>query len=187
MGVPGPPLCRVRTTHSKVPGFWDKEFPGLAQGQAGVRSRHVSGPYRVRFRSPLRRRPDAATWPTVRDISQRAEPDVRFLGRASSAFIADKTRRLTGDVPPWHLMYHVHSTGMDVPPRHLMCPVHSAGRQRPDHSAGGVPVYSVGRQYTRAAECTMLIITRMSPGKLPLHANATQATDIRTQGDCTGN
>jgi hypothetical protein len=29
-GVPGPlgrvldPLCRVRTTHSKVPGFWDK-------------------------------------------------------------------------------------------------------------------------------------------------------------------
>jgi hypothetical protein len=60
----------------------------------------VSGPYRVRFRSPLRRRPDAAAWPTARDVSQRVEPDVRLLGRASSAFIADKTRRLAGDVLP---------------------------------------------------------------------------------------
>jgi hypothetical protein len=54
----------------------------------------VFGPYRVRFYSPLRRRPDAATWPTARDVSQRAEPDVRPLGRASSAFIVDKARRL---------------------------------------------------------------------------------------------
>jgi hypothetical protein len=104
------PLCRVRATHSKVPGFWDKEYPGLDQGQAGVRSRHVSGPYRVRFRSPLRWRPDAAAWPTARDVSHRAEPEVRLLGRASSAFITDKTRRLTGDVPPRHLMSLVHST-----------------------------------------------------------------------------
>jgi hypothetical protein len=43
-GVLGPlgwvpdPLCRVRATHSKVPGFWDKEYPGLDQGQVGVRS-----------------------------------------------------------------------------------------------------------------------------------------------------
>jgi hypothetical protein len=70
----------------------------------------VSRPYCVPFRSPLRRRPDAAAWPTARDVSQRAEPDVRLLGRASSAFIADKTRRLTGDVPPRHLMCLVHST-----------------------------------------------------------------------------
>jgi hypothetical protein len=55
----------------------------------------VSGPYRVRFNFPLRRRPDAATWPTARDVSQRAEPDVRPMGRASSAFIADKARRLS--------------------------------------------------------------------------------------------
>jgi hypothetical protein len=101
--------------------FWDatgsqdsgKEYPGLNQGQAGVRSRHVSGPYRVRLCSPLRWSPDAATWPTARDVSQRAEPDVRPLGRAASAFIVDKARRLSiplaGDVPPQHLMSLVHS------------------------------------------------------------------------------
>jgi hypothetical protein len=116
--VPGPlgrvpdPLCRVRTTHSKVPGYRDREYPGFDQGQEWVRSRHVSRPYYVRFRSPLRRRPDAAAWPVARDVSQRADTDVRLLGHASSAFIADKTRRLTGDVPP----------------RHLMCPVHSVDR-----------------------------------------------------------
>jgi hypothetical protein len=74
----------------------------------------VSGPYHVRFCSPLRRRPDAATWPTTRDVSQRAEPDVRPLGRAASAFIADKARRLSislaGDVPPRHLRSPIHST-----------------------------------------------------------------------------
>jgi hypothetical protein len=62
----------------------------------------------VRLRSPLRRRSDAATWLVARDVSQRAEPDVRPLGRAVSAFIAESTRRmptlLTGDVPPQHLL-----------------------------------------------------------------------------------
>jgi hypothetical protein len=75
----------------------------------------VSRPYRVRFRSQLRQRPDAAAWPTASDVSQQAEPDIRLLGRASSAFIADKARRLsiplTGDVSSRHLMSHVHSTG----------------------------------------------------------------------------
>jgi hypothetical protein len=131
-GVPEPlgrvpdPLCRVRATHSKVPRFRDKEYPGLDQGQAGVRSRHVFGLDRVR--SPLRRRPDAAAWPTARDVSQRAEPDVRLLGHASSTFITDKMRHLTGDMPP----------------QHLMCHVHSADRRRQGRSAGGVPVRSVG-------------------------------------------
>jgi hypothetical protein len=74
----------------------------------------VSGPYHVRFCSPLRRRPDAATWPIACDVSQRVEPDVSPLGRAASAFIADKVCRmsipLTGDVPPWPLMSPIHST-----------------------------------------------------------------------------
>jgi hypothetical protein len=108
-------LCGVRATLSRVPGFWYKEYPGLNQGQAGVRSRHVSGPYRVRSCSPLRRRPDAATWPTARDVSQRVEPNVRPLSHVVAAFIADKARRLStplaGDVPPRHLMSSVHSTG----------------------------------------------------------------------------
>jgi hypothetical protein len=43
----------------------------------------VSGPYHVHFCSPHRRRPDAATWPTAHDVSQRAEPDVRPLGHAA--------------------------------------------------------------------------------------------------------
>jgi hypothetical protein len=82
----------------------------------------------MRFRSPLRRRPDAATWLVARDVSQRAEHDVSPLGHAASAFIAEKTRRLS-----------ILLTD-DVLPQHLMCPVHSAGRWRPGHPAGGVPV-----------------------------------------------
>jgi hypothetical protein len=97
---PGPPLCRVRATHNRVPRFVDKEYPNLNQGQAGVRSRHVSGPYRIRLCSPLRRRPDATTWLAARDVSQRAEPDVRPLGLTSSAFIADEARRLSN----WQVM-----------------------------------------------------------------------------------
>jgi hypothetical protein len=108
------PLCGVQATHGRVPGFWDKDYPDLNQDQTGVQSRHVSGPCRVRFCSPLRRRPDAATWPTARDISLRAERDVRPLGRVASALIADKSRRLStplaGDVPPRHLMSLVYST-----------------------------------------------------------------------------
>jgi hypothetical protein len=38
------PLRGVRATHSRVPGFRDKEYSGLNQGQAGVWGRHVSGP-----------------------------------------------------------------------------------------------------------------------------------------------
>jgi hypothetical protein len=144
----------------------------------------------LRHCSPPGRRSDAAAWPTAHDVSRRAEPDVRPPGYAAPAFIADKARRLsvplTDDVPPQHLMSSVYSVGRDVPPRHLMCHVHSTGRRRPGRPAGGVPVHSVGRQYAHAAGCTVLIITRTLLGKLPLHTNATQTTDIRAQGDYTG-
>jgi hypothetical protein len=111
------------------------------------------------MRSPLRRRPDAATWLVARDISQRAELDVRPLGRAVSALIAERTRRLstllTGDVPSQHLMRHVHS----------------AGRQRQGHPADGAPVQSVVEQYARATWRTVLIIpcTRSFPCTPVLH------------------
>jgi hypothetical protein len=82
-------------------------------------------PVRIRLCSPPRRRPDAATWPTTRDVSQRAEPDVRPPGYATPTFIADKARclptPLTCDVPPRHLMSHVHPVGG--------VPVHSTGRR----------------------------------------------------------
>jgi hypothetical protein len=93
----------------------------------------------VRLRSPLRRRPDAATWLVARDISQRAELDVRPLGHVVSAFNAERTRRLSTLLTS------------DVPPHHLMHPVHSAGRRRQGHPADGVPVKSVVKQCTRAA------------------------------------
>jgi hypothetical protein len=83
----------------------------------------VSMPYPVRLRSPPRRRSDAAMWLVARDISQWVEPDVRPLGRAVSAFIAERTRRLSTLLT------------CDVPPQHLMCPVHSAGRWRQGHPA----------------------------------------------------
>jgi hypothetical protein len=89
-------------------GSWDSKTKNT---QALIKARRGSG---VRLCSPLRRSPDAATWPTARDVSQRAEPDVRPLGRAVLAFIADKARRLSiplaGDVPPQHLMSPVHFT-----------------------------------------------------------------------------
>jgi hypothetical protein len=107
----------------------------------------VSSLYPVRLRSPLGRRPDAATWLVARDVSQRAEPDVRPLGRAVSAFIAERTRRLSTLL-----------TG-DVPPQHLMRLVHSAGRRRQGHPADGVPVQSIVKQCARAARCTVSIIT----------------------------
>jgi hypothetical protein len=116
----------------------------------------------VRFRSPLRRRPDAATWPSSRDVSQRAEPDVRSLGRVVSAFIAEKIRRLSTPL-----------TG-DVTLQHLMCHVHSADRQRPGRLAGGVPVRSAGRQCAHVAARTVLIKTRTLPDKLPQHDNVAQ-------------
>jgi hypothetical protein len=95
------------------------------------------GPYRIRFCSPLRRRPDAATWHGARDVSQRAGPDVRPLGCAASAFIVDKARRLfnplAGDVPPRHLLSPVHSTGRRcvVSAFNETCPFHGQAATSP--------------------------------------------------------
>jgi hypothetical protein len=107
----------------------------------------------VRLRSPLRRSPDDATWLLACDISQRAEPDVRPLGRTTFAFIAERTRRLSTLL-----------TG-DVPPQHLMRPVHSTGRRRQGHPADGMPIQSAVKQYARAVRRTESIIpyTRSFP------------------------
>jgi hypothetical protein len=117
----------------------------------------------VRLRFPLRRRPDASTWLVARDISQRAEPDARPLGRVVSAFIAERTRRLSTLL-----------TG-DVPPQHSMRPVHSAGRRRQGHPADGAPVQSIVKQCARAARRTVLIIpyARSFPGTPMLHRSQT--------------
>jgi hypothetical protein len=129
----------------------------------------------VRLRSPLRRRPTAAAWLVACDISQRLEPDVRPLGHAVFAFIAGRTRRLstllTGDVPPWYLMRHVHSIG----------------RRRQGHPADGVPVQSAVKQCARATQRTVSIIpyTRSFPctpilcrSRMSGHKKIARATDI---------
>jgi hypothetical protein len=133
-----------------------------------------SGPIRIHSCFPLRRSHDAATWHAARDVSQRAEPDVRPLGYAASAFIADKARRLS--IP----------LAGGVPPQHLLRPVHSVGRRRPVHSAGGVPVHSTGRRYAHTVACTTLIISRTLPRKQSPHINTAWTADIRTPGDCSG-
>jgi hypothetical protein len=115
VSMPGP-LDGVQIPPSKVratTGSRDRGYPGISKGPVLTRVR----PYPMRLRSPLRRRPAAAAWLVARDVSQRAGPDVRPLGRAVSAFIAERTHRLSTLL-----------TG-DVPPQHFMCPVHSAGRQ----------------------------------------------------------
>jgi hypothetical protein len=143
----------------------------------------MSGPYRIRCCSPPRRRPDATAWPTARDVSQRAEPDVRPLGYAASAFIEDKARRLSiplaGSVPPLHLLRPVHSSGRRRP-------VHSSGRQRPLHSVGGVPVHSSSWRHAHTITCTTLIITRTLPRKQSLHINTVWTADIMAPTDCSG-
>jgi hypothetical protein len=131
----------------------------------------VFGLYTMRFRSPLRRGPDDVAWHIARDVSQRAEPDVRSLVHAASTFIVKGTRRLSTLL-----------TG-DVLPQHLMCPVHSAGRRRPGHPTDGAPVQSDSGQYAHVAACTMAIMTCTLSEKLLLHANITQVADIGTRGD----
>jgi hypothetical protein len=131
----------------------------------------VSRPYHVRLRSPLRRRPDATTWLVARDVSQRAEPDLRPLGRAVSAFIAERTRHLstllTCNVSPQHLLRHVHS----------------AGRRRQGHLADGAPVQSIIETVRPccAAHCAHHPLYE----KLPLHTEATQISGVRAQEDCS--
>jgi hypothetical protein len=94
-------------------------------------------------------------WPTTRDISQRAEPDVRPLGHAVSTFIAEKTRRLT-----------IPLTG-DVPLQHLMCPIHSAGRWRPSHPTGGGPIHCQTVRPCYEVHCAPLSSHERCQGSFP--------------------
>jgi hypothetical protein len=141
------PLREVRAIHGGDPGFWDKEYPDLNRSQEGVRSRHMSRPYRVRLCSSLRRSPDAAMWPTARDVSQWAEPDIRPLDRVASAFIVDKARYLSiplaGDVPPRHLMSPVHSTGRRCAASafNVPCPLRWQAATRPSCRRRACPIH----------------------------------------------
>jgi hypothetical protein len=85
----GPPcmgsgLPTVGSQGSRTKYTW-----ALIRTQAGFRCRHVSRPnlvgsepYHIHSCSSPRRRPEAATWPTARGVSQRAEPGMKHLGYA---------------------------------------------------------------------------------------------------------
>jgi hypothetical protein len=111
--------------------------------------------YPERLRSPLGRGSNVATWLIVRDVGQRAEHDVRALGRTASTFIAERTRHLSTLL-----------TG-DVLPRHLLRPVHSAGRRRQGHPADGAPVQSVAETVRPccAAHCTHPLYEKLPPAR----------------------
>jgi hypothetical protein len=78
------------------------------------------GPVRITLLLPAQAETRCCHVACTRDVSQRAEPDVRPLGCVAPAFITDKARRLTSDVLP----------------RHLMRPAHSVVRRQPIHSTG---------------------------------------------------
>jgi hypothetical protein len=112
-----------------------------------------------RLDSPLGRGSNTAAWLIVCDVGQRVEHDVRALGRAASAFIAARTRRLSTLLTD------------DVPLRHLLRPIHSAGRCRQGHPAEGAPVQSVAKT---VCPCFAVHCTHPLCEKLPLHAEAIQ-------------
>jgi hypothetical protein len=105
------------------------------------------------LRSPLRRRSAAAAWLVPRDISRRAEPDVRPLKPRGLCIYCGE------NVLPATILTD------DVPSQHLMRPIHSAGRRRQGHPADGAPVQSVVKQCARAMRRTVLTIpyTRSFP------------------------
>jgi hypothetical protein len=142
----------------------DEEYPDPSQGCTGVRHRHLSGSCQARLCCPPWWGPGAAAWPTTRDVSRRADSDVRPLGHAISAFIADIARRLSALQTD------------DVPTRHLMCPIQSDGRR----CASPVRQRAVRLHHCMRAAA---IMTCTIPRNLPLHANPTQAADVEAQGD----
>jgi hypothetical protein len=111
----------------------------------------------------------------ARDVSQRAEPDVRPIQLFSLCIYCGE------DAPPATTL-----TG-DAPSQHLMRPVQSAGRRRQGHPADGAPDQSVGKQCTRAERRIVLIIpsTRSFPytprirrSRVPGHKKIAPAANI---------
>jgi hypothetical protein len=105
----------------------------------------VSRLYPERLCSPLGQGSNTATWLIVCDVGQRAVHDVRALGRVISAFIAERTRRLsallTGDVPPRHYCI-------------LSIPMADGARATLQTARLSSPL---PKQCARAAQCTVLI------------------------------
>jgi hypothetical protein len=149
--------------HNEVPGQGD---PGVSKGPVLTRVQALP----CALALPAQAESRCCHVVVARDISQQAEPDVRPLGCAVSAFIAERTRRLSALLTS------------DVPPRHLMRPVHSAGRQRQGHPVDGALLsypLSNSAPVLRGALCSSSLIQEVS-----LPAYATQISDVRAREDC---
>jgi hypothetical protein len=114
--------------------------------------------------------PAAIAWLVARDISQRAEPDVRPIKPCSLCIYCGE------DAPPATTL-----TG-DAPSQHLMCHVQSAGTRRLGHPAGGAPDRSVDEQYARAEQRTVPIIP--SARSLPCTPWIHKISDVRALEEC---
>jgi hypothetical protein len=104
---------------------------------------------------PHGRGSNAAIWLIIHDVGRRAEHDVRALGYAASAFIVERTRRLSTLLTD------------DVPPQHLLRPIHSASKRRQGHPVGGTPVQSFVETVCPyyAVHCTHPLYEKLSPAR----------------------
>jgi hypothetical protein len=131
----------------------------------------VSRPYPACSRYPQGWRPAAAAWLVARDISQRAEPDVRPLKPRGLCIYCGE------DAPPATMLTD------DVPSRHLMRPVLSAGKRRQGHPADGAPVQSVVKQCARAMQHTVLTIP--CARSFPCTPRLYKILGVTAQEDCS--
>ena len=128
----------------------------------------MSRPYHVRLRSPLRRRPAAAAWLVARDMSQRAEPDVRPHGLC---IYCGK------DTPPAHLA----DRRCALSAFNVSCPLRWQAAPGPSCRRRTCPVHCQTVRPCCAAHCVHHPLYE----KLPLHADTTQISDVRAQEDCS--
>jgi hypothetical protein len=133
----------------------------------------LSRPYPQRLRSPLRRRPAVAAWLVARDISQRAEPNVRPLKPRGLCIYCGE------DAPLAHL------ADMRCAPSafNASCPLRWQATPGPSCRRRTCPVHYQTVRPCRTAHCAHHPLYE----KLPLHADTTQILDVRAQEDCSSN
>jgi hypothetical protein len=120
---------------------------------------------------PLGQGSNAAIWLIVCDVGQQAERDVRALSRAASAFIAERTRRLSTLL--WMMCPHDIYCVLSIP---------LAGGARATLQTAQLSS-PLSKQCACVARCTVLIPYTRS---FPLRNEATQISGVRAHGDYTG-
>jgi hypothetical protein len=161
-GVQIPPSKDRATTRSR-----DRGYPGISKGPILTRVR----PYPMRLRSPLRRRPAAAAWLVARDISRWAEPDVRPLKPHGLCIYCGE------DAPPAHSIdRRCAPSAFNAP-----CPLRWQVVLGPSCRRRTCLVHCQTVRLCRAAHCAHHPLYE----KLPLHADATQISEVRAQEDCS--